>query len=294
MHQETPLSNNATMEQPFGCVELWAGNELAHRHVELIGLDGDVIAVPAEGNEGGDLYALFSCGGERAARIILADSVGHGFAASLIAAHIHKLIHQFRNVRDSSGLLAALNDEFTLVGQPSGAPLRLTTVVTATFDRDTGEFNYAYAAHPRMMLWRMLDRRWYLLGEGLEGLPIGFIAGELYTQQSIRIEPGDVVLIFSDGATEVFSPDGRFLGHDGFLELADKLMAALPPQSSLHTFAETLVGAIRHFHGSDTLVDDLTLLILRRTVPLTLKEDAPLSFWNFTRLTRWIKRGQSK
>ncbi|MGH9711840.1 MAG: PP2C family protein-serine/threonine phosphatase [Candidatus Acidiferrales bacterium] len=294
MNQGTPLNNNATMETPFGCIELWAGNELAHRHVELIGLEGDVIAVPAGGNEGGDLYALFSCGGERAARIILADCVGHGVAASLIAAHVHKLIHQFRDVRDSSGLLAALNDEFTLIGEPSGAPLRLTTIVTATFDRETGEFNYAYAAHPRMMLWRMLDRRWYLLGEGLEGLPIGFIAGEFYTQQSIRIEPGDVVLIFSDGATEVFSPDGRFLGHEGFLELADKMMAALPTQSSLHSFAEALVGGIRHFHGSDTLVDDLTLLTLRRSAPLALEENATPGFWKFTRLTRWIKRGQSK
>ena len=120
----------------------------------------------------GDLYALFSCGGERVARIVLADSVGHGLPASLIVAHVHWLIHQFRGVRDSSNLLAALNDEFTLAGQPAGAPLRLTTVVTATFDRDSGELNYAYAAHPRMMLWRGRKGHWYPLGEGLGGYPL--------------------------------------------------------------------------------------------------------------------------
>jgi sigma-B regulation protein RsbU (phosphoserine phosphatase) len=265
MRLEAPLDCPATKENPFGCVELWAGNELAHRHVELAGLEGDVIAVPSDGKKGGDLYALFSCGAERAARIVLADSVGHGFAASLIAAHVHKLIHQFRGVQDSSQLLTALNDEFTLARQPSNAPLRLTTVVTATFDRDTGELNYAYAAHPRMILWRVWERNLYALGDGLEGLPIGFIAGEFYTQQSVRIEPGDILLIFSDGATDVFSPDGRFLGSEGFSRLVNQTITTIGPQVSLHAFAESLVDAIRSFHGSHAFTDDLTLLTLRRT-----------------------------
>jgi sigma-B regulation protein RsbU (phosphoserine phosphatase) len=264
MQSETGLDCQATKENPFGCVELWAGNELAHRHVEFVGLEGDVIALPSGSKEGGDLYALFSCGADRAARIVLADCVGHGFAASLIAAHVHRLIHQFRGVRDSSGLLAALNDEFTLAGQPSCSPLRLTTVITATFDRETGELNYAYAAHPRMILWRAREGHWYRLGDGLEGLPIGFITGAFYTQQSIRLEPGDILVIFSDGATNVFSLDGRFLGAEGFLELANQTVTLLPPNGSLHSFAESLVDAIRRFHGCQVFADDLTLLTLRR------------------------------
>ena len=68
------------------------------------------------------------------------------------------------------------------------------------------------------------ERHWYPLGEGLGGLPIGFIAGEFYTQQSIRIERGDILLIFSDGATDVFSPHDQFLGAEGFLQLANQTM----------------------------------------------------------------------
>src|SRR2546429_6079184 len=78
MQNETELDCQVTKENPFGCVELWAGNELAHRHVELVGLEGDLIAVPSDSKAGGDFYALFSCGADRAARIVLADSVGHG------------------------------------------------------------------------------------------------------------------------------------------------------------------------------------------------------------------------
>ena len=245
-------------------MELWAGNERAHRHVALAGLEGDVIALPSGSREGGDLCALFSCGADRVARIVLADCIGHGFAASGVAAHIHRLVHKFRDVRDTAGLLVALNDEFTLTGQTPGAPLRLTTVVTATFDRGSGEFNYAYAAHPRMLLWREREACWQPLGEGLEGLPLGFIAGEVYNQQSVRLDTGDMVLAFSDAVTEVESPDGEQLTSEGFLTVAGEALQRLPRPLVLHDFARTLVEAIRTYHGAEDFEDDLTLLALRR------------------------------
>ncbi|MBI3669674.1 MAG: serine/threonine-protein phosphatase [Acidobacteria bacterium] len=246
-------------------MELWAGNERAHRHVQLAGLEGDVIALPSGGREGGDLYALFSCGADRAARMVLADCIGHGFTASRVAGHIHQLLHKFRDIRDTAGLLAALNDEFTLTGQTPGAPLRLTTVVTATFDRSSGELNYAYAAHPRMLLWREREAGWQPLGEGLEGLPLGFIAGEIYSQQSVRLEHGDMVLAFSDAVTEVARPDDEQLTAEGFLDLAAATLARLSRPVALHDFAEALVEAIGRYHGAEDFDDDLTLLTLRRS-----------------------------
>ncbi len=266
MSSETHLDCQPAAEQPFGCVELWAGNERVHRHVDLPGLEGDVIALPSGGTQGGDLYALFSCGASRSARIVLADCVGHGFTASGVAMHIHQILHKFRDVRDTAGLLAALNDEFTLMGQSPGAPLRLITVVTATFDRDTGEFNYAYAAHPRMLLWRARERRWSPLGEGLDGLPMGFIAGEQYNQQSVRLEPQDMVLAVSDAVTEVESPAGEQLTAEGFFELAGKTIERMPHPPSLHEFCEGLLEEVRRFRGAQELEDDLTLLALRRAV----------------------------
>ncbi len=263
--QEPQFEPQTLTEQPFGCVELWAGNERVHRHVKLPGLEGDVIAVPSEGREGGDLWALFSCGGERAARMVLADAVGHGFSASGVAAQIHRLLHKYRDIRDTSRLLAALNNEFTVIGQAPGAPLRLTTVVTATFDRDTGEFNYAYAGHPRMLRWRVREGRWQSLGEGLEGLPIGFVTGETYTQQSVRLDAGDIVLAASDAVMEVRSPDGEQLSAQGFLEVARMTLGRPHQPPALHDLSEALVEAVRHYHGAEEFDDDLTLLALRRS-----------------------------
>ena len=55
------LDCTKTAMRPFGCMELWAGNEKAHRSLDLAGLESDVIAVPSGGDKGGDLSAVFSC-----------------------------------------------------------------------------------------------------------------------------------------------------------------------------------------------------------------------------------------
>jgi len=250
--------------RPFGCMELWAGNERAHRSLELAGLEGDVIAVPSGGYQGGDLSAVFSCS-DNLARVVLADCVGHGYTASGVARHVHHLLHQFQDVRDTAGLLAALNDAFTLSNEKANGPLRLTTVVTGAFDATTGEFNFAYAAHPRMLLWRDREKRLVELGEGLEGLPLGFITGESYNQQSVRLLPGDMILAFSDGATEVRSPSGDQLTPRGFSELTEKTLKDLTAPLVLHDFSEALLDSVHRYRGVNAeLEDDITFLTLRR------------------------------
>src|ERR1700674_1037611 len=122
---ELPCTTSAV--RPFGCMELWAGNEKAHRSLELAGLEGDVIAVPSGGDTGGDLAAVFSCS-DNVARVVLADCVGHGYSASLVARHVHKLLHKFHDIRHTAGLLVALNDEFTLGTADGAGGVRVTTV----------------------------------------------------------------------------------------------------------------------------------------------------------------------
>src|ERR1700687_2759950 len=213
--------------RPFGCMELWAGNERAHRSLELAGLEGDVIAVPSGGDEGGDLAAVFSCS-DNVARVVRADCVGQGDVAG------------------------------------EGGGLRLTTLVTGTYDGMSGEFNSAYAAHPRMLVWRARKERFCELGEGLENLPLGFITGEQYSEQSIRLNVGDMIVAFSDGATEAQSPAGEQLAHTGFLSLAEETLRGMREPASLAEFSQALLGGVQAYRGGAELEDDVTLLTLRR------------------------------
>ena len=253
-----------TAMRPFGCMELWAGNERAHRSLDLAGLQSDVIAVPSGGDKGGDLSAVFSCSDD-IARVVLADCVGHGYTASGVARHVHQLLHKFQDIRDTAGLLAALNNAFTLSNEKSEGPLRLTTVVTGTFDGTSGEFNFAYAAHPRMLLWREREGQFLELGEGLEGFPLGYITGETYSQQSVRLNHGDMILAFSDGATEVCSPVGEQLTSKGFLGLAENTLRRMPQPIALQDFSRALLEGVYLYRGEEgELEDAITLLTLRR------------------------------
>jgi len=252
------------VKRPFGCMELWAGNEKAHRSLELAGLNADVIALPSGAERGGDLAAVFSCTDD-VARVVLADCVGHGYEAAAVARHVHHLLHKFRDVRDTAGLLEALNDEFTLASEGQEGPLRLTTVVTGTFDGRTGVFTFAYAAHPRMFLWREEQRQLSEIGDGLENFPLGFITGEKYLEQSVRLASGDAILAFSDGATEVESAEGVQLTPAGLSALAQSVASSLPEPLVLGEFSAALLAAIKNYHGAELeLADDVTLLTMRR------------------------------
>lgn len=244
-------------------MELWAGNERAHRSLTLGALEADVIAVPSGAERGGDLSALFSCQ-DNFARVVLADCVGHGYRASGVARHVHHLLHKHQNVRNTAELLSALNDEFTLEEGSAKGPLRLTTVVTGTYDGTTGEFNFAYAAHPRMLLWREREGKLLEIGAGLENLPIGFVTGEMYNEQSVRLLPGDMILAFSDGATEARSPGGDLLTPKGFLELAQQTIQARPRPVALPSLSSALLEGLQAYHKRTEFDDDVTLLSLRR------------------------------
>jgi serine phosphatase RsbU (regulator of sigma subunit) len=262
--ENTAFVCSTSAARPFGCMELWAGNERAHRSLELAGLEADVISVPSGAEHGGDLSAVFSCS-DNIARVVLADCVGHGYSASAVARHVHHVLHKHQDVRDTAGLLAALNDEFTLDAEHSDGPLRLTTVVTGTFDGTSGEFNFAYAAHPRMLLWRAREGKFCAIGEGMENFPLGLATGEMYSEQSIRLLPGDMIMAFSDGATEVESPGGEQLTPSGFLQLAEATLAKLPGPVRLPDFSEAVLGGVHGYRGRSDLDDDVTLLTLRRS-----------------------------
>jgi len=210
------------------------------------------------------LSAVFSCS-DNIARVVLADCVGHGYVASEVARHIHRLLHKHQDIRDTASLLAALNDEFTLQSENAQGPLRLTTVVTGTFDGMTGEFNFAYAAHPRMLLWRIREGKFHQIGDGLENFPLGFVTGELYSEQSICLSPGDMILAFSDGATEAASPEGRQLTPAGFQALAESTLRELPSPIHLPDFSARLLEGVQKHRGAAELEDDITLLTLRRS-----------------------------
>ena len=95
-------------------------------------------------------------------------------------------------------------------------------------------------------------------------MTLGVITGEQYSEQSIRLNVGDMILAFSDGATEVRSPEGEQLTHQGLLALAEGIFLKTNGPVSLAEFSQALLDGVHRYRGGVELEDDVTLLALRR------------------------------
>lgn len=258
------------------CSEVWGGIDPVDRAVTMQGLDAFVLSRPFAGDEaGGDIHYLSSCATGRITRALIADVSGHGAAVATTAANLRALMRRFVNYIDQTRLTAALNAEFAA----SAADGRFATAVVVTYWTPTDDIELTIAGHPPPLLYRASDAEWGRLAPGPaadpdqglpRNLPLGVLDATAYSRSRARLARGDLLLLYTDGAPEAQSPDGRQLGEAGLL----RLLRDLGPPT-----AETLLGdlaaAIDRFAGGAGHGDDMTLLLLR---PNALKPRGSLSF----------------
>ncbi|MEU8463332.1 PP2C family protein-serine/threonine phosphatase [Streptomyces sp. NPDC029003] len=186
--------------------------------------------------------------------LALLDAMGHDLASGGASA---AGLAAYRSTRRSGGTLpdivAAIDR--TLV---RWIPERLMTAVIAELDTLHGDFTWINCGHPAPLL----IRDGHVLQGALERparLPLGFgfHTPDPPVPQRVRLQPGDRVLIYSDGVTEARSPDGTFFGEQ---RLADTVIRST---ASGESAPEALRRLIQHLltHQEHRLRDDATLLV---------------------------------
>jgi len=248
-----------------GCIEILGGNETRTQTLQLAGLELLLIARPAGGGTGGDLYCLHSCGDHTVAKIVLLDVTGHGARSASVARALHGLLHEYSPETRPSHVLSQLNRNF-----PQGAPPGvLATSVCAVYDSRQSHLHYANGGQPRLLLWSAQRRQWRTVGPGWDsacGVPFGVTEGACYDEQRIPFHPGDMALFVSDGVPEAASPTGGWLQLEGVLGLLQEMTDEIPPGFPLllPDLAKSFLKKLQSFHGRDDFEDDLTLLWVRR------------------------------
>jgi serine phosphatase RsbU (regulator of sigma subunit) len=188
------------------------------------------------------------------------DAVGHDIRAGVTTA---LAITAIRNARRSGehdlATIAALADDF-IATQPH--PLQFATAVLARFDTATGVLHYLLAGHPAPLLLRG--------GKIVKELtapprtPLGITplrdadAERLDGVAREQLEPGDRLLLYSDGITEARDSEGRFFGERRLIELTEHAAAA--ELSAPETLRRLGSAVMAHQHGQ--LQDDATLLLV--------------------------------
>ena len=204
---------------------------------------------------GGDAFDYALNG--NVAHVAVFDAVGHGLQASLLA---HLAVSCYRNTRraglDLAHAAAAIDE--ALDGMFGGE--RFVTALIGQLDVDTGLFRWINAGHPAAMLVR--DAQVVKELEGQPSLPLG-INGLMGGAESFRVsseslQPGDRLLLLTDGVDEARNAEGEFFGRERLAEFAAKeASSGLPTPESMRRLQQAV---LRHQVGR--LQDDATMLFV--------------------------------
>jgi sigma-B regulation protein RsbU (phosphoserine phosphatase) len=133
--------------------------------------------------------------------------------------------------------------------------LRFVTAVLAELDMETGLLRYINAGHPAPMLIRR--GRVVKTLDGGRRMPLGLDDSAIDVGQEV-LEPGDRLLIHTDGVTEAHNRDGERFGVRRLADLTERCMAdRLPAPETLRRLAHTVLA-----HQGGRPSDDATLLLL--------------------------------
>ena len=246
----------------LACLELRGGNHLAAYSTELPGLAGWVSCHPLRpSRQGGDLYYLSACSKGVIARVVLADVAGHGEMVSSAAVRLHDALRQHVDDWDQSALIRQLNDDFLKGAERA----QFATALLASFCSDSGELLFTNAGHMPPLWYRTATQEWSLLHDStplskeIVDLPLGLIPGTSYNQTAVQLEPGDLLLLYTDGISESYDESGAQLGVDRLLSIA----RSLPTESAVAAGKE-LLAAVARFRGAVPPADDETVVALQR------------------------------
>ncbi|MBN1938671.1 MAG: SpoIIE family protein phosphatase [Candidatus Aminicenantes bacterium] len=201
----------------------------------------------------GDFYDFFFLDEDLLA-VLIADVSGKGIPAALFMAVNRTLMKTVcqkgvgpaESVRMANEILSRDNDA-----------CMFTTMFLAVFNVKTGELHYANAGHnPPFVISS---------GRGVRLLPsmgdafLGVDAEASYHEGRDRLEPGDLLVLFTDGVTEAVTPAGDFFGEERFVRLvADHRDDDLP------AVWNRLAADLDDFQKGDQF-DDITVVLLRRS-----------------------------
>lgn len=201
---------------------------------------------------GGDFYDILRLADGRLV-VSIGDVAGKGSPAALLMA---LLLAMFRTLADEGLEPAALARRLNVQVGRHAPPSRFITLFFAYYDPATGHFSYVNAGQTPPLLLRRHGTIERLEGGGLA---LGMFEHSDYTAHWSHLDPGEVLVLYSDGITEAEDPAGRPFEETG-LERVARSHARRPPQE----LAASIFEAVSAHVETGRLADDLTVLVLGR------------------------------
>ncbi|MGR3806101.1 PP2C family protein-serine/threonine phosphatase [Marinibacterium profundimaris] len=219
------------------------------------------------GHIGGDLVGMFSPGPHRVGFYSI-DVSGHGITSAMMTARIGSYLsnaHLEHNIAVARrfGRLNALRPPVSVARALNARLLadvgisEYFTMAYAIADLRRGIVRLVQAGHPHPLLIRA-DGEMRFVGQG--GVPVGLIPGVSHDETVVRMQPGDRLLLYSDGFTEARLKTGGMLEEEGLL----RLVSEAPPERCGRAFMDDLYDRLAG-QMADGLDDDVSATLFEYT-----------------------------
>jgi len=197
---------------------------------------------------GGDLVDYIELDGFRHG-IALGDVAGKGLGAALLSA---KLQATLRALVPDATSLDDLGLRTNAIFNRDGLANRYATLFYAELEHDSGQLRFLNAGHNPAFLIRANGHERL----GPSSWPLGMLPEASYEEQTLVLEPGEVLLIYSDGLTEARNAAGEEFGEERIERLLPELRHLRPSE-----IGERLLREVDRFLGDVRPFDDLSLVI---------------------------------
>ena len=203
---------------------------------------------------GGDYYDFIHRKRDSHLIVAVGDVSGKGTGAALLMSSLHAAVRAQSQTRASISEVMAEINQYIFENSPSN---KFLTLFYGELDPDTGTLAYSNGGHNAPIFVRRggeVER----LDKG--GLPIGMMQGVVYQEASVAFERGDVLVIYSDGITESINEREEEFDEERLIEVVKDNLGR-----SASGVRDRIDEALSRFVGTTAPVDDMTLMIIKRT-----------------------------
>ena len=204
-------------------------------------------------NVGGDFYDVIRLQDNRVG-LAIADVSDKGVPAALFMMSSRTLLKGAAIGTSDPG--DALDEVNSLLYEENET-LMFVTVLYSIYDPAAGSLTYSSAGHDAPLLVRP-DGSTELLPL-TNGVALGVAPDVEFSSHTVQLEPGDAVVLYTDGVTEAINTKGEQFG----VERLQEVFAASPPKNAEQAAKETF-EAVREFVDEAQQFDDITCLVLYR------------------------------
>ena len=259
-----------TVDGHLSCMEVWGGNTSTNSSFDRPGITCRVWNRSyGSGDAGGDVYYLSSCASGRLTRFLLADVCGHGESAADGALVLRDLMRQHVNQIRQTKIVQSVNRELAVQDQ-SG---RFATALIGTWFEPTSEVVLSNAGHPIPLLYRASTGKWSPCQcktrqrVGMQNMPLGVDERTGYSEHRVKLQPGDLLLSYTDALTEARNADGDYFQTSGLTGILQSLERSNPGE-----LIQRLLDHLQSASSDNLDRDDVTIMLFEATsksVPLT-------------------------